>query len=129
MNMYKIQMQRFTIIGITTVFIDYFVYLALVNIFGFNQIYKGISFIVGAIFSFFFNGFYTFNQDKLGTWELFKFVLVYCISLILNVFTNSSFLKIFSDGSLLPVTFAFIFATLASSTTNFFSMKFFVFKR
>ena len=87
--MYKTQVKRFLVVGFTTIIIDYIVYVALVNILGYSYMYKGISFIAGAVYSFVLNSLYTFNQERLKASQLIKFAIVYIISLSINVSVNA----------------------------------------
>ena len=126
--MYKTQLSRFAIVGISTVFVDYVVYISLINIFGFSPILKAISFIVGASYAFIFNSLYTFGQGYLKFFQLLKFSFTYSLSLGINISVNAYFVGAFSISSNLSISLAFCLATLASSVVNFCLMKFFVYK-
>ena len=126
--MYKTQVKRFLVVGFTTIIIDYIVYVALVNILGYSYMYKGISFIAGAVYSFVLNSLYTFNQERLKISQLIKFAIVYIISLSINVSVNAFLVERIPLTAHVSIFISFSVATLASCAVNFSSMKFFVFK-
>ena len=128
LNMYKTQLSRFAIVGISTVLVDYIIYIFMINIFGFSPILKAISFIAGASYAFIFNSLYTFGQGHLKFFQLLKFSFTYALSLGINIFVNTYFISTFSVPSNLSISLAFCLATLASSVVNFILMKFFVYK-
>lgn len=126
--MYKTQVKRFLVVGFTTIIIDYIVYVALVNILGYSYMYKGISFIAGAVYSFVLNSLYTFNQERLKASQLIRFAIVYTISLSINVSVNAFLVERIPLTAHVSIFISFSAATLASCAVNFSAMKFFVFK-
>ena len=126
--MYKVQISRFLLVGLSTVLIDYIVYISLINILGFSPVFKAISFVVGASYAFIFNSLYTFGQRKFDFYQLLKFILTYIVSLGVNTGVNSFFLSNFFTPFDLSISLTFCLATLASSVINFLGMKFFVYR-
>jgi putative flippase GtrA len=124
----KREIYIFLIVGSTTVCIDLFVYLSLIKINMINlELSKGISFICGSVFAYFANCFWTFQFKIVDRTSMVLFFLTYTSSLSLNVLINS-WLSILGDG-IWGFYIAFISATVASATLNFFTMKYFIFNK
>ncbi len=94
--------------------------------------FKGISFIVANLASYFWNHYWTFEiGEKINVKEFWKFFAVSIVGLIINlaaaffVVNDISALKGFSPKRWANV--GFLFATLASLVWNFIGYKFFVF--
>lgn len=118
----------FLIVGTLTVLIDFLTYrlLSWLGVFGIN-ISKGIAFLVGTVFAYFSNHFWTFRVKRHSASAAMRFVLLYSLTLSANVATNALILKAL-DGT--PGVFyqAFLIATGASAVLNFVGMKLFVFR-
>lgn len=123
----NIQLKKFIFIGIITVTIDYLIYTGLFFLIHNTFICKSIGFISGTIFSFVANRNFTFKVRNQIYMQLSKFILMYIISLIINIFTNSTLLEILIYNNL-KVQISFIVATFITATLNFLGMKYFVFK-
>lgn len=121
------QVFKFLIVGTLTVFIDYLFY-CLFLFFLSTSTSKGISFVIGAVFSFIANKTFTFNYNKFLKKSIFLFVLLYLITLIVNITTNEFFLIIFSN-LILKTEISFIISTSISALINYLGMKYFVFKK
>ncbi|MDB4661711.1 GtrA family protein [Gammaproteobacteria bacterium] len=116
------QVSKFIFIGLISVSIDYSSYLLLSLIISVN-LSKAISFILGSIFSFYFNKNFTFlDSSELKLIKILNFSGVYLSSLFMNVLINNALL--FKLG----IAHAFLIATFFSATYNFLLMKNFVFK-
>ena len=124
--MIKRELSRFLIVGCITVSIDFMVYCCLINLFlsdiGFA---KAIGFISGCVFAYFANRFWTFKRRSARSASLLRFILVYGVGLLANVFINQSILSFWDNTSALYT--AFLIATGISATLNFMGMKWFVF--
>jgi putative flippase GtrA len=121
------QIKFFLIFGVITVLIDYSAYRALIFFeFNFNSA-KIMSFILGTIFSFGANKNITFSRKNDFFKHLIKFILLYFVSLMLNVFVNTNFLGWLASSNF-NVQISFILATIVSATINFIGMKYFIFK-
>ncbi len=121
------QLKYFLIIGFTTILIDYSTYRSLIFFESNISIAKSISFAFGTIFSFIANRSITFNVKNDFFGHLIKFSLLYSTSLVFNVFVNTISLGLFSNSNL-KIQISFILATIISAITNFFGMKYLVFK-
>jgi putative flippase GtrA len=126
--MIKREFGIFLVVGSLTVLIDYLIYHSLV----WGQLLtvdvaKGIGFIIGTVFSYFANRFWTFGHKRHAAGSAWRFALLYIITLSTNVATNSLALSMLMalPGS---IQFAFLIATAVSATMNFVGMKLFVFK-
>ncbi|HIF36755.1 MAG TPA: GtrA family protein [Candidatus Thioglobus sp.] len=118
---------RFLLVGSTTVLIDFSVYVVLLLIEVEISIAKGVSFSVGAIFSYFANRKYTFKSQRKNTLGFISFSILYGLTLAVNVGANE--LVLFAlDETQLFIIFAFLVATGLSAALNYLGMKYVVFK-
>lgn len=119
---------RFLFVGSMTVLIDFLVYgcLFLSGMSITNS--KLIGFIAGTIFAYFMNKNITFKSNKKSLTIFIFFIMLYTISLCLNVFTNNLFLDLlnFINHSFI---FAFCIATIFSATLNYVIMNYFLFNK
>ena len=118
----------FGIIGIIAVLIDTCSYLFLFYLTGSINLSKFVSFIMGAVFSYYGNKNITFNVKAKKLTPVY-FSLVYAISLGLNIFTNSFSLYLLQNEETVSILIAFFIATIISALFNFVMMKFFVFNK
>lgn len=125
--MIKKELFLFIIIGLTTVLIDLFTYLVLIELdFLLISIAKAIGFLLGTIFSYFANRYWTFGNKKFISGNFWRFVFLYLTTLGTNVFFNKVSLILFIDV-MYAIHISFIIATIISASLNFLGMKFFVF--
>jgi putative flippase GtrA len=126
--MIKRELGIFLIIGSLTVLVDFGAYQCLVwlGLAGVDMA-KAIGFLVGTLFSYFTNRFWTFGHKSHVPGSLWRFALLYGATLGANVLVNSLALKLFADA-IAAVQLAFLLATGISATLNFLGMKLFVFK-
>jgi putative flippase GtrA len=122
MNTLKKQLFRFLITGSSAVIIDSLIYYLLLNIFS-TEISKAISFICGAAFAFVLNRLWTFNRNKQAIEHLWRFIILYMITLTINVMVNKGCLLILPE----QLTLAFLTATGTSTVLNFIGQKWWVF--
>ncbi|MDC6350604.1 GtrA family protein [Zeaxanthinibacter sp. PT1] len=116
------QLLKFGVSGVTAVLVDYLVYLALYPYLGPN-IAKGVSFLTGTMVAFVLNKYWTFEAKEFSGKQLMKFLILYGITLGLNIGTNHLCLIWFES-----IIFAFLCATGLSAVLNFIGQKFWVFK-
>ena len=118
----------FLIVGGLTTLIDFFSYYALI---GFNifdiSIAKAAGFMIGTLFAYFANRFWTFNHKSYITSSPLRFVVLYGVTLEANLLVNSFALKLFANN-IAAIQLAFLVATGVSACLNFLGMKFFVFR-
>lgn len=101
--------------------------------FGFSA-FKGTSFIVASISSYFWNKYWTFKSDEeTNTKEIGKFATVTVIGFLLNIISASLIVFIFSSSNLMSparlANLAAFSATIISLMWNFLGYKFIVFKK
>lgn len=133
-------MVKFTLIGVTAVLVDLVVYYILLNtlpdpenpLLTLEAMAKTCSFISGTIVTYNLNKFWTWRQNDHSNKRFVKFLLLYGISLGLNVTVNEVTLMILGNVDALawvprPYLIAFVAATGASAMLNFLGQKFWVF--
>tara|TARA_B100000575_G_scaffold10020_1_gene7381 strand:- start:6424 stop:6828 length:405 start_codon:yes stop_codon:yes gene_type:complete len=119
---------RFLIIGSLTVIIDFILY-SILYLIGFSSlISKSLGFISGTIFAYFANRSLTFKSNKKGLFIFINFLLLYILSLFMNVVINEAMLDFYLFGKL-NYLISFIVATGFSATLNFMVMNFILFKK
>ena len=125
----KSQLLIFLFVGGCTVALDFVVYRVLntfeyINI----EVAKATGFIVGTIFSYFTNRFWTFRAKVNVSGSFQRFLILYISTLCINVSLNSIGLH-FLAGFNFVIQTAFFLATGTSAILNFLGMKFFVFRQ
>ena len=129
---YKISMRLskeiryFLIIGILTALIDYLVYFMTRKFIINTSQAKAFGFISGTVFAFLANRNITFKDlDNIWT-QLYKFLILYSVTLFINVTINNILLNWLTDFHY-KVQLSFLVATSTSAIINFIGMKYFVF--
>ena len=126
--MIKKELGVFLIVGISTVVVDYIFYKGMVALqWTTIDMAKAFGFIVGTLFAYLANRFWTFSHKEISNNSILKFALLYSITLSANVLINSQLLA-FLDNVDYGTQLAFFCATGASATLNFIGMKFIVFR-
>ena len=121
------QIGTFILVGCTTVLIDFLVYQSLLLRDSLAvEIAKGGGFVVGTCFAYFANRAWTFRNQKSSRFSIWKFLILYPITLVINVAVNSAGLAVLPDGKI-EIYVAFGFATMVSASLNFVGMKYLVF--
>jgi len=119
----KSELIKYILVGIFVVFLDFLFYQLFINVFEINSSNsKRLSFISGAVFSFFLNKYITFNSNKRRLKEPFLFGLLYFTSFSLNSFSHDLSIKYFAGN------YPFYIATSLSVVINYLGQKFIVFK-
>ena len=121
------QIQRFLIVGVTTVAIDFAVYLLFLFLDTPTAPAKGLGFIAGTIFAYFANRLWTFDRAKGGRTVFALFVGLYLATLIINVGVNSGVIVVLGENEQ-ALALAFLMATGTSATLNFAGMRMIVFR-
>jgi putative flippase GtrA len=118
------EIRYFLIVGILTVLIDYLVYFLSRKLIIDTTQAKAFGFISGTIFAFLANRKITFkNYDNIWC-HLYKFLILYSVTLFINVTINKYLLNWFTN---FKVQLSFFIATTISAIINFIGMKYFVF--
>ncbi len=122
------QLSTFVLVGCITVLIDFLVYQSLLLSNTLTvEIAKGGGFVVGTCFAYFANRAWTFRTEKSSRFSLWKFLILYPVTLVINVAINSATLTILAE-SLIEIYVAFGLATMVSASLNFVGMKYLVFR-
>ena len=120
------ELRYFLIVGIVAVLIDYLVYFFLENLFLNITRAKIFGFISGTAFAFLANRNITFKDvDNIWT-QLYKFLILYSVTLFINVTINNILLNWLTNFHY-NAKLSFLVATSASAIINFIGMKYFVF--
>ena len=118
---------RFLIVGITSVAIDFVIYLLLLFLGFETDLAKAVSFINGAIFAYFANRGYTFQSKRKGLLRFILFSALYILTLAINVGTDGLVLSILGTAQFF-IIFAFLIATGLSAIINYIGMKYIIFR-
>lgn len=126
--MIKRELAVFLVVGSLTVLIDFLTYRSLVWTGWMNiDLAKAIGFLTGTLFAYFANRVWTFGHQEHAPGSVWRFVLLYAITLSANVLVNAGCLALLSPLSI-AVQVAFLIATGVSAVLNLLGMKLFVFK-
>jgi putative flippase GtrA len=122
--MMKRELTKYIIVGISAVATDFVTYRLLGLVMALS-IAKTISYILGMIVAFILNRSWTFKSERKVNKDVIRFIVVYTLSLFLNVSVNHGLLYLFPYA----ITIAFTIATGVSVITNYVGQKFWVFKK
>lgn len=119
-------MRRFLVVGLLCVATDLAIYFAFTSAFKLPTHWsKALSYLVGVMVGFVLNKAWTF-QSKRRTWiEPISYLLLYTITLAVNVGCNNLVLAWLADQRLL----AWFFATGVTTVLNFLGMKLVTFRK
>jgi len=126
--MIKRELVIFLIVGALTVLVDFMTYRGLIELQVMEvHMAKATGFLVGTLFAYFANRFWTFSHKSHVPGSALRFAVLYASTLGANVLINALALRLLAD---VAATFqlAFLLATGVSASLNFLGMKFFVFK-
>jgi putative flippase GtrA len=126
--MIKHELVIFLIVGASTVLVDFMSYRGLVQ-FQLMEVdmAKATGFLVGTLFAYFANRFWTFGHKSHARGSAWRFSALYTSTLGANVLINTFALKLLADSAV-AIQLAFLLATGVSASLNFLGMKLFVFK-
>lgn len=126
--MIKRELVLFLIVGASTVLVDFMSYRALLQFQVMEvDVAKATGFLVGTLFAYFANRFWTFGNKSHAPGSAWRFLALYVSTLGANVLINSLALKLFADMAIV-FQLSFLLATGVSACLNFLGMKLFVFK-
>lgn len=125
--MIRRELSVFLMVGVTTVLVDFLTYHLLLE----SELMpvdsaKAASFLTGTAFAYFANRYWTFGHKTVTHRSIWKFLLLYGLTLAANVGINALILRLY--GGIGFIQLAFLIATGVSAALNFVGMKFFVFK-
>lgn len=114
---------KFLVGGGSAVVVDALFYAILKAYIDFS-VAKAISYILGAFVGFIINKLWTFESKKFKVSEIYKYIILYACSALVNTGVNKFVIWI------IPSTvFAFLCATGTSTVMNFLGQKFLVFRK
>lgn len=114
---------KFLVGGGSAVVVDALFYAILKAYIDFS-VAKAISYILGAFVGFIINKLWTFKSKKFKVAEIYKYIILYACSALVNTGVNKFVIWI------IPSTvFAFLCATGTSTVMNFLGQKFLVFRK
>ena len=126
--MIKREFVIFLVVGTSTVLIDFITYRGLVQYQAIEvEMAKASGFLVGTLFAYFSNRFWTFGDKSHAPGSAWRFIVLYASTLGTNVLINALLLKLLATTAA-AFQLAFLLATGVSACLNFLGMKFFVFK-
>ena len=126
--MIKRELVIFLIVGASTVLVDFMTYRGLIQFQVMEvDMAKATGFLVGTLFAYFANRFWTFGHKSQAPGSAWRFSALYASTLGANVLINAVALKLLAD-TVFAFQLAFLFATGVSASLNFLGMKLFVFK-
>ena len=116
---------KFIVVGVLAVLIDGTTYALMVRAIGFEHgLSKRVSFILGSIWAFFANKYYTFNSPAPARKEIVLFSILYITTYFVNGWIHNITWKK-SDLDWL----SFLTATTTSTVINYLGQKFVVFHK
>ena len=122
------QFSRFFVGGLVSVSIDWSTYFLLTRFGGIEPtVSKVISFIVGTIFAFYYNGIVSF-QSNLGKARFVRHMCLYTFSMFINMAVFNSAMKAAPVYLGSPSLASLALATSISMLMNFFGMRSWVFR-
>jgi putative flippase GtrA len=126
--MIKRELALFLVVGSLTVMVDFMAYCCFVwtGVAGVD-ISKAMSFIVGTVFAYIANRFWTFGHKQHAPGSPWRFTLLYATTLCVNVAVNRLVLATLVD-TVAAIQIAFLLATGVSAGLNFLGMKLIVFE-
>lgn len=114
---------KFLVGGGSAVVVDALFYAILKAYIDFS-VAKAISYILGAFVGFIINKLWTFESKKFKVSEIYKYIILYACSALVNTGVNKFVIWI------IPSTvFSFLCATGTSTVMNFLGQKFLVFRK
>lgn len=121
------QLRRFLVVGVLCVLVDLGAYYMLSVRLGINaDRAKAISYLVGVVIGFALNKWWTFESARRSWTEPASYLLLYLVTLIVNVSCNRLALEMLGeDGRLI----AYFFATGVTTVLNFVGMRLVTFRR
>jgi putative flippase GtrA len=118
----------FLIVGASTVLVDFMTYRGLIQFQVMEvDMAKATGFLVGTLFAYFANRFWTFGHKSHAPGSAWRFSALYASTLGANVLIKAVALKLLADTAV-AFQLAFLFATGVSASLNFLGMNYTVFK-
>tara|TARA_B100000941_G_C28501416_1_gene554482 strand:+ start:866 stop:1261 length:396 start_codon:yes stop_codon:yes gene_type:complete len=128
----KKEFKKFFLVGLLAFFSDISTYY-LFTVSGLElNASKAISFLIGTLIGYLLNTIYTFEAAQYSSNTLIKYLLVYLVSMLLNVTVNALSIKLFLIFEIymnISKFLAVIVATIFSMIFNFICLKYYVYSK
>ena len=119
---------RFIVVGVSSVAIDFTLYMWLVSIDVPTYLSRGASYFITLLYAYFLNTYYAFKIGEI-TWRLFlRYWSLYGLVLTFNILLNEALLLLFNKGQS-AIIVIYLFVTGVSAIMNFFGLKYYVFPK
>jgi len=126
--MLKRELVIFIVVGSLTFLIDYLVYTAMMTYMDLPvEIAKVIGIMAGTASAYVMNRLWTFNHTRYSLGSIGRFLLLYLVTLGLNVSINTGVLTLLNSVPS-AMFIAFTVAAGVAASLNFIGMRYFVFK-
>lgn len=126
--MVKRELAVFIVVGSLTFAIDYVVYTCMMTfVHASVELAKVIGILAGTTSAYVVNRLWTFKHTYYSIGSIGRFLMVYLVTLSINVGINSGVLQLIS-GRPIAVFIAFAIAAGIAASLNFIGMRYFVFK-
>ncbi len=124
-------LSRFLVVGVVSVGIDSLVYAGLLHAGLATTPAKGISYLLGMAAGFVGNKYWTFGSRRRTLDEPVTYVLLYAVTLLVNMTCNAGALHLLTGHLPLPYIKpgAFLIATGVTTVLNYLGMRFITFHR
>lgn len=124
------QIRRFLVIGGLSVLTDFIVYTLLTHLGLVTSFSKGVSYVAGMVVGFIGNKLWTFESARRSSAEPVIYIVLYTITLGINVLVNRAGLVVLGDWLALGSAkgLAFLVATGVTTVLNFIGMKWVTFR-
>jgi len=127
-EMFKKNSFRFIVVGVSSVIIDFTLYMWLVTIDVPTYLSRGVSYFITLLYAYLLNTYYAFRVGKI-TWGLFfRYWSLYGLVLVFNVILNEELLLLFNKEKY-SIVVIYLFITGISAIINFAGLKYFIFSK
>lgn len=133
-KIFALEQSRFIIVGIMNTIIGTAAMLISYNVFGLGYwISSAMDYIIGSIFSYFANKYFTFKSEKKSVVEVIRFIINIVVCYFISYGVAKPVLKMVLGNMELAVSIfeqiSMIFGTCIFIVLNYFGQKFFVFSK
>ena len=130
----SLEQTRFIIVGIMNTIIGAAAMLIAYNVFHLGYwISSAMDYIIGSIFSYFANKYFTFKSEKKSVWEVIRFVINIVVCYFISYSVAKPIVEIVLRDMKLSISileqFSMFFGMGIFIVLNYFGQKFFVFRK
>ena len=121
------RLSRFFLVGVSAVGVDLAIYTLLMGLGVGSTSGKGASFLCGVFYSYLLNKIWTFESKESSRSSMPRYLLLYSLTLGLNMAANAFALYILTGLSADVYIHSFLIATILSAIANYVGMRYYVF--